>query len=132
MKLWKLTSLLVLSVTGLSAQVVVAADDATGVNARNLIDDICAACHRTKMIERSSGYTHDGWAELTSTMIDLSGNPEMRDEIVAYLAQHYPPNDKRASKLVPGDIKLTFKEWQVPTLGQRSRDPVEAPDGTIW
>src|SRR3546814_17423394 len=25
-----------------------------------------------------------------------------------------------------------FKEWQVPSLGQRSRDPIEAPDGTIW
>lgn len=132
MKLGNLILFLVMSVTGLAGQVVAVAEDGTGENARNLIDDICTACHRTNMIERSSGYTQDGWAELTSTMIDLSGNPDMRNEIVAYLAQHYPPNDKRASKLVPGDIKLTFKEWQVPTLGQRSRDPVEAPDGIIW
>ncbi len=28
--------------------------------------------------------------------------------------------------------KVSFREWVVPTLGQRSRDPVEAPDGSIW
>ena len=27
---------------------------------------------------------------------------------------------------------MTFEQWQVPTLGQRSRDPVEGPDGRIW
>ena len=33
---------------------------------------------------------------------------------------------------MPGDAEIAFKEWQVPTLGQRSRDPVEAADGSIW
>ena len=33
---------------------------------------------------------------------------------------------------MPGDAEIAFKEWQVPTLGQRSRDPVEAADGAIW
>ncbi len=108
-----------------------AGDEPQG-SARDLIEDICTTCHRSNMITRSSGYTREGWAELTSTMVDLSGNPVLRDEIVTYLAEHYAPNDKRASKLVPGDMELSFKEWQVPTLGQRSRDPVEAADGTIW
>ena len=33
---------------------------------------------------------------------------------------------------MPGAAEIAFKEWQVPTLGQRSRDPVEAADGSIW
>lgn len=33
---------------------------------------------------------------------------------------------------MPGDIKLKFKEWKVPTLGQRSRDPIQDENGTIW
>jgi len=109
-----------------------AAQDQAYSNVRETVENVCTTCHRPNMITRSSGYTREGWAELTSTMVDLSGNPELRDEIVMYLAEHYPPNDKRASKLVPGDVELSFKEWQVPTLGQRSRDPVEAADGTIW
>jgi virginiamycin B lyase len=99
---------------------------------RQLVQGICTGCHQTSQITRSSGYTREGWQELTGTMIDLSGNPETRDAITQYLAAHFPPNDRRASKLVPGDLEVAFREWQVPTLGQRSRDPVEAPDGAIW
>ena len=51
---------------------------------------------------------------------------------MGYLATHFPPNSARASTLVPGDARVEFQEWQVPTLGQRSRDPVESVDGSIW
>jgi virginiamycin B lyase len=99
---------------------------------KELVEATCTACHQTDQITRSSGYTHEDWQELTGTMIDLSGDPEMRAEIVDYLAMHFPPNDARAPKLVPGEAEIAFKEWVVPTLGQRSRDPVEAADGSIW
>ncbi len=97
-----------------------------------LVETVCTSCHRTNMITRSSGYTSAGWKELTNTMIDLSDNPQMQGEIIEYLAAHYPPNPWRAPTLVPGEVQISFKEWIVPTLGQRSRDPVEAKDGTIW
>ena len=58
-------------------------------------------------------------------MIDLSASPAEREQIIEYLATHFPPNTNRAPKAVPGDAQIAFKEWQVPTLGQRSRDPVE-------
>lgn len=99
---------------------------------RDLVTGVCTACHQTNQITRSSGYTAEGWKELTGTMIDLSGNPQQQTEIVQYLAEHFPPNTKRAPTLMPGDVEVAFEEWQVPTLGQRSRDPVEAQDGTIW
>ena len=99
---------------------------------KELVESVCTACHQTSQITRSSGYTREGWKELTSTMVDLSGSPEEQDEIARYLATHFPPSTGRAPRLVPGRAEIAFKEWQVPTLGQRSRDPVEAADGSIW
>lgn len=99
---------------------------------RDLVEQVCSSCHRSNLITRSSGYTRDGWQELIGTMIDLSHDADLRRDIVQYLADNYPPNEARASTLVSGDMEIEFTEWQVPTLGQRSRDPVEAPDGAIW
>jgi virginiamycin B lyase len=96
------------------------------------VEAICTGCHQANQILRSSGYTRDGWLELTSTMIDLSAAPEERAAILDYLAAHFAPNDDRAAVLVEGQQELSFTEWFTPTLGQRSRDPVEAPDGAIW
>ncbi|MCB1742638.1 MAG: cytochrome C, partial [Gammaproteobacteria bacterium] len=99
---------------------------------RETVEGTCSACHQTNQIIRSSGYTAEGWRELTSTMIDLSGSAELQGRVLDYLAKHFPPSDNRAATLVPGDRQIAFREWQVPTLGQRSRDPIQAPDGTIW
>jgi virginiamycin B lyase len=99
---------------------------------KELVEAVCIGCHETNQITRSSGYTRAGWQELIGTMIDLSGSPQEQGAIVDYLATHFPPNDHRAPRLMPGDAEIAFQEWQVPTLGQRSRDPVEAADGAIW
>jgi virginiamycin B lyase len=99
---------------------------------RELVEAMCTGCHQTNQITRSSGYTREGWKELTGTMVDLSVSPEQQEEITQYLATHFPPNDRRAPRLIPGETRISLKEWQVPTLGQRSRDPVEAADQSIW
>lgn len=98
---------------------------------RALVQEMCAACHRPGLIENSSGYDQAGWEELVLTMIDLSGTPEL-EAIGGYLAQTYPPTARRAPTLVAGDLKIAFEEWVAPTAGQRSRDPAEALDGSIW
>ena len=33
---------------------------------------------------------------------------------------------------MPGKSQVTFKEWVMPQLGQRTRDPIQAADGSIW
>jgi len=99
---------------------------------KQMVENLCTGCHKTDMITRSSGYTREGWTELVSTMIDLSSVPEDRDAILQYLATHFSPNTTRAPRLMPGTVQVSFKEWQTPTLGQRSRDPVQAADGLIW
>lgn len=99
---------------------------------RDLVEAECGSCHGTNRIERSSGYSRDGWRFLVSTMVDLSGDPDTENAIVDYLATNFPPKAETSAVEVDGPRSIRFEQWQVPTLGQRSRDPVEAPDGTIW
>jgi virginiamycin B lyase len=98
---------------------------------QELIGQVCTTCHQTNMISRSSGYTPEQWEELVATMVDLDGTPQ-KEPILNYLAAHFPPSGNRAATPAPGDMEISFTSWKVPTLGQRSRDPVEAEDGTIW
>jgi virginiamycin B lyase len=100
---------------------------------KQLVEGVCTQCHQSNMITQSSGYTRDGWKELIGTMINLASVPDQQAVITAYLAEHFTPNySRRQAKLVPGPLEITFKEWVMPTLGQRARDPVQAEDGSIW
>ena len=49
-----------------------------------------------------------------------------------YLANRYPHKPEKAPRLIDGDTDIIIEEWVTPTLGQRTRDPIEALDGTIW
>ncbi len=97
---------------------------------KELVEAACVACHETDVIYSSTGYTHDQWRRLTSRMIDLPD--PLASDITQYLASTFPERYDRRPILVPGDTKITFLEWTVPTLGQRPRDPVMTPDGMIW
>src|SRR5262245_55395555 len=99
---------------------------------KQLVEGICATCHATQLINNSSGYTRDHWKELIGYMIDLSGSPAQQNEVLDYLAANFPPNDRRKPTLVPGKFQVTFKEWVRLQLGQRTRDPIQATDGSIW
>jgi virginiamycin B lyase len=99
---------------------------------RDTVEALCTGCHRTNLIAQSSGYTREGWKTLTGTMIDLSAGQEAQAAILDYLAANFPPHTRRAPRLIPGPVEVTFKEWATPTLGQRARDPIQAEDGSIW
>lgn len=92
--------------------------------AKPLVEGLCSSCHALQLIQNSSGYTREHWKELIGTMVDLSGNPDQQNEITGYLAASFPPNNRRAAKLVPGAFQVTFREWVMPQIGQRTRDPV--------
>jgi virginiamycin B lyase len=99
---------------------------------RPLVEGMCSACHSLDLIKNSSGYTRDQWRELTSYMVDMSKSPAQQNEVLDYLAASFPPNNRRAAKQVPGNFQITWKDWVVPQRGQRTRDPIQAADGTIW
>ncbi len=96
-----------------------------------LVQNLCSTCHSTATITRAAGYSSaTEWRRVFSTMIEL---PDAQaDTIATYLAEHFPEDISRRPRLVAGDVDIEIIEWTVPTLGQRSRDPAEAPDGSIW
>ncbi|WP_252732154.1 Vgb family protein [Paraglaciecola arctica] len=106
-------------------------DSKFNTHGKQLLQQQCTLCHQLNKITGSSGYTLGQWQELISTMTDLSNHPE-RELLTTYLATYYPPNQNRQPTLRAASLSLDFKEWVVPTLGQRSRDPIQASDGSIW
>lgn len=108
------------------------ANDLPEGKGKEAVQAICSACHNINRISTGLGYSREHWLALMDSMVDLSGNKTQKNIIADYLAKNFPPNNKRAPKLIEGKKTIEFKEWVVPTLGQRSRDPVEAPDGFIW
>ena len=67
---------------------------------KQIAESMCTGCHQTNMITGSSGYTKEGWKELSATMIDLSSVPQDQATLTEYLATNFPPNTRNASKLV--------------------------------
>jgi len=95
-----------------------------------LVQGLCSACHPVSLITGSTGYDKEGWEYLFGNMIELA--EPIRSQVSSYLAANYPATGKYTPKLIDGDTQIAFKEWKVPTLGQRPRDPLMAADGTIW
>ena len=98
--------------------------------AREFTQTMCASCHPLNMITGSAGYDRQGWHDLIATMVRL---PDAQDRSVTeYLAANFPPKPERRPTLVPGDTRISIKEWIAPTLGQRVRDPLQLADKTIY
>ena len=97
----------------------------------SLVREHCSSCHRPEILDRAQGYnTVSEWRELMATMVALD---EPRADLIArYLAKHFQSKPELYPTLVPGPVNIEIEEWLVPTLGQRSRDPVEGLDGSIW
>ena len=97
---------------------------------RWMVEGLCTECHGVNQITGSAGYDREGWEALIETMVAL---PQPQSRLLGeYLAEHFPERDGRRPTLVSGDTSIEITEWMAPTLGQRARDPIEAPDGSIW
>lgn len=97
---------------------------------KELVEQLCTSCHAISTITRSGFDGIEMWRAVQESMMEL---PESEAASIAeYLAEHFPARENRKPTLVDGPIEIDFQEWLVPTLGQRSRDPIEAPDGSIW
>ncbi len=96
-----------------------------------LVREHCSSCHRPEILERAQGYdTTAEWRQLMASMVELDAP---RASIIArYLSQHFRSKPELYPTLLPGPVEIEIDEWMVPTLGQRSRDPIEAHDGAIW
>src|SRR5262245_19582602 len=94
---------------------------------KEIVQKRCVSCHGLNQITGAAGYDQQGWKHVIESMINLPAG-----ELAAstqYLAAHFPEKPGRRPTLIPGPVSVTFKEWIVPTLGQRSRDPFQLADG---
>ena len=97
---------------------------------KDLVQSVCTQCHGLNQIVGATGYTQDRWRDLFSTMVNL---PDAQATLISrYLATNFAPKNDRPPVLVSGPVQIKITEWIAPTLGSRSRDPIEAPDGMIY
>ena len=98
---------------------------------KHLVEFACTQCHGLNRITRSPGYNSaQQWREVFGSMVKLAD--VQADTVAEYLATHFPEKQGQRPTLVPGEHVIEIEEWIMPTLGQRSRDPIEGPDGDIW
>ena len=98
---------------------------------KRLVESACTSCHGINLITRSAGYdTAQEWRDIVASMVELADAQE--ETVVNYLVTHFPEKAGRRPTLIPGSARIEIDEWVAPTLGQRVRDPIEAPDGAIW
>ena len=97
---------------------------------REVVETLCTSCHGVRNIFNSAGYDRAGWRHVFGAMVEL---PEAQADLVAtYLAQNFPAKSGRNPTMAAGGESVKITEWVTPTLGQRTRDPLEARDGSIW
>lgn len=99
-------------------------------HAKVLVEEACTSCHTIGAITRSGFDSVEMWRSVQESMIQLPESDAV--SIAEYLAEHFLAREDRKPTLVDGPVEIDIQEWIVPTLGQRSRDPIEAPDGSIW
>ena len=99
-------------------------------HAKVLVEQACTSCHTISAITRSGFDGIEMWRSVQESMIQLPESDAI--SIAEYLAEHFPARKDRKPTLIDGPVEIDIQEWIVPTLGQRSRDPIEAPDGSIW
>jgi virginiamycin B lyase len=95
---------------------------------------VCMNCHELNRITFSGGYDRDGWAQAVDRMVAVGAplSPAQKTEVVTYLAAHFPEQPKPEGEVIAGPVKVSFKEWTVPTAGSRPHDPLATPDGDLW
>ena len=91
---------------------------------KDLVQGICSGCHQVREIQRSLGYTREGWNELIASMVDMKAAPDQHKEVLDYLAQHFPPSARRAAKIIPGPYQIDTKAWKTIKPAIRWRGPM--------
>jgi len=98
-----------------------------------VVENACQACHALGNIT-NAGHTPKDWDTVVHMMINAGAKlqPDQVPVVVNYLAAHFPAKALPAPTVLAGNVRVTIKEWDVPTAGSRPHDPMFAPDGSVW
>ena len=102
-------------------------------NGQRIVQTTCGRCHGLSQI-LNSGYTREGWTNVVAMMVNAGAklSPAQAGVVVAYLAKNFPERAAPVAVIVPGDTRVTIREWSLPIAGSRPHDPLAMPDGSIW
>jgi len=100
---------------------------------KELVAAHCNSCHPFQA-RVGAGYTPKGWTTVIRMMTNfgVSLSADQAATITEYLAKNFPEKGKPAGVVIPGPVKVSMREWQVPTPGSRPHDPLAARDGALW
>src|SRR3954467_5494278 len=100
---------------------------------RKLVETYCQQCHELSTVTRG-GYSRETWNNTVHMMINVGAAVPANqvDAVVDYLAKALPERPLPRAVIVPGEVKVTFREWFVPTPGSRPHDPLVTRDGMLW
>ncbi len=97
---------------------------------KDAVQGECSKCHALGLIANAGGNTKQEWVDLFGTMVKLP--TDQQNAIGDYLARNYPPQPRPQPVVIPGSMNVSFREWNLPSLGSRPHDPEPGPSGTIW
>ena len=100
--------------------------------AKALVERACTECHGLDLVV--TGHTPGDWNLLVERMVNVGAqlSPEQATQVSEYLGKNFPERNVPQAVVIPGSVKVSFKEWDSLTRGSRPHDPLAAPDGTIW
>ncbi len=102
-------------------------------NAKAIVETACTTCHALSLIT-GAGHTPVDWKLLVERMVS-AGADVPKDQmamVTDYLAKSFPEGNVPKAVIIPGPVKVSFKEWLLPTVGSRPHDPLATRDGYIW
>jgi virginiamycin B lyase len=98
-----------------------------------LVETQCTTCHAVTMVT-GMGHTPEEWKLTVERMVaagaDIPAN--QMTMLSDYLAKSFPEGDVAKAVIIPGPVKISFKEFKAPTPGSRPHDPLATRDGYLW
>jgi len=73
------------------------AQDLPKGNGKEVVETVCGGCHDLTPITESVGFSREDWDMVVQSMIAMGAmiKPEEASVITTYLAQNFPPKQKR-------------------------------------
>ncbi len=124
---------LVLLTTYVRGQSPVNGEQLPAGDGRDIAAARCTSCHDAGRLVYP-GYTREGWQNVIGRMTKLGATvtPEELAVLADYLARAFPERPPPAARIIPGSVRVSFREWAVATPGAFPHDPLATADGAIW
>ena len=97
---------------------------------KEAVETYCSGCHGLARVA-NSGYPQAYWHTAMRMMLNF-GVPIPPDQVIPmtdYLAKNFPERPRPDASIIPGPVKVTIREWEVPIPGSRPHDPLATRAG---